>query len=102
MRLGSRAWLSPRPPELLALNARRPTSINMTDVTRDEVRSVVGYVRVSTADQGKSDLGLAEQRAAIKRECKHRHWKLVAMHEDVSSGGKLNGRPGLHAALTEL
>jgi len=58
----------------------------------------VGYVRVSTEEQGASGVGLAAQRAAIKAECAQRGWKLLRIEEDVLSGKNLN-RPGLRAAL---
>jgi DNA invertase Pin-like site-specific DNA recombinase len=59
---------------------------------------VVGYLRVSTEEQGQSGLGLEAQRNAIKAECDRRGWMLVRVEEDVSGGGRLN-RPGLNAAL---
>ena len=59
---------------------------------------VVGYVRVSTEEQGLSGAGLAAQRLAIKAECDRRGWQLVRIEEDVLSGRSLN-RPGLTQAL---
>lgn len=59
---------------------------------------VVGYVRVSTLDQGDSGLGLQAQRDQIERECERRGWELVRVEEDVLSGSTMN-RPGLSAAL---
>lgn len=61
---------------------------------------VVGYVRVSTAEQGDSGLGLEAQRSAIRAECDRRGWILVAVLEDAGASGKtLSGRPALAAAL---
>jgi DNA invertase Pin-like site-specific DNA recombinase len=61
---------------------------------------VVGYVRVSTAEQGDSGLGLEAQRSAIRAECDRRGWILVVMLEDAGDSGKtLNGRPALATAL---
>lgn len=60
---------------------------------------VIGYVRVSTAEQGDQGAGLEAQRQAITAECRHRGWQLVALHEDVASGKSTNGRIGLEAAL---
>lgn len=66
--------------------------------TMDAVR-LVGYLRVSTEEQGKSGLGLEAQRKAIRRECEHRGWELVRFEEDIASGKSANGRPGLKRAL---
>jgi DNA invertase Pin-like site-specific DNA recombinase len=60
---------------------------------------VVGYVRVSTSEQGESGAGLEAQRAAIAAACEQRGWQLVAVEEDVASGKSRNGRPGLDAAI---
>ena len=61
---------------------------------------VVGYMRVSTAEQADSGLGLAAQRAAIELEVERRGWRLVATHEDAGASGKsLANREGLRAAL---
>src|SRR3979411_1822110 len=63
-----------------------------------EGMSVVGYVRVSTGEQGASGAGLEAQRAAIRAECDRRGWELARIEEDVLSGKSMN-RPGLQAAL---
>lgn len=62
----------------------------------------VGYVRVSTDEQGASGLGLAAQRQAIREECSRRGLQLVAVHEDVASGGSRTKRPGLTAAIAHV
>lgn len=64
--------------------------------------TVVGYVRVSTGEQGDSGAGLEAQRRAIREECRRRAWVLTAIHEDVASGRAINGRPGLKAAVAAL
>jgi DNA invertase Pin-like site-specific DNA recombinase len=63
--------------------------------------TVIGYLRVSTAEQGDSGLGLDAQLTAIKAECDRKGLVLVATHSDVISG-KTTGRPGLDAALTAV
>jgi DNA invertase Pin-like site-specific DNA recombinase len=58
---------------------------------------------VSTAEQSDSGLGLAAQRAAIERECGHRGWRLIGVHEDAGVSGKsMRHRDGLSAALSAL
>lgn len=47
---------------------------------------VVGYIRVSTEEQGASGLGLEAQRSAIEAECHRRGWNLVEVVPDVASG----------------
>lgn len=59
---------------------------------------VVGYIRVSTDEQGVSGLGLEAQRSAIVAECERRGWELVRVETDVAAGSKLD-RSGLNAAL---
>ena len=44
---------------------------------------VLGYVRVSTDEQGRSGIGLEAQRQAITAECERRGWQLVETVEDV-------------------
>jgi DNA invertase Pin-like site-specific DNA recombinase len=64
---------------------------------------VIGYVRVSTAEQADSGLGLAAQRAAITAECSRRGWALDGVYEDAGASGKgLAGRPQLARALARL
>jgi DNA invertase Pin-like site-specific DNA recombinase len=60
---------------------------------------MVGYVRVSSGEQGASGLGLEAQRAAIRSYCAQHGYRLVAICEDVASGGSTNGRHGLAEAI---
>jgi DNA invertase Pin-like site-specific DNA recombinase len=62
----------------------------------------IGYVRVSTSEQGDSRAGLEAQRQAIEAEADRRGWDLVALLEDVASGKSLNGREGLEEALRAI
>jgi DNA invertase Pin-like site-specific DNA recombinase len=65
--------------------------------------TVVGYVRVSTEEQAKSDAGLEAQRHAIKSECDRRGWTLLALYEDNSQSGRaMTKRPALAAALADV
>jgi DNA invertase Pin-like site-specific DNA recombinase len=63
---------------------------------------VVGYVRVSTAEQADSGAGLEAQRRALADEADRRGWTLVGLYEDAVSGKSLAGRPGLQAALAAV
>ncbi len=61
---------------------------------------VVGYVRVSTAEQADSGAGLAAQRAAIEQAARRRGWVLVAVLEDAGVSAKsMKGRTSLAAAI---
>jgi DNA invertase Pin-like site-specific DNA recombinase len=61
-------------------------------------RLAVGYLRVSTAEQGQSGLGLQAQQAGVRAYVEAQSWTLVAEHQDVASG-KDDRRPGFQAAL---
>lgn len=69
----------------------------------DQGGAVIGYVRVSTAEQADSGLGLAAQKASIAAYAVQRGWELAELYEDAGASGKaLRGRPGLAAALDAL
>jgi DNA invertase Pin-like site-specific DNA recombinase len=59
---------------------------------------VIGYVRCSTVEQGRSGLGLAAQREAIEDACRRNDWTLDRIVEDVASGKSMR-REGLSEAL---
>lgn len=61
-------------------------------------RTAVGYVRVSTDMQAADGLSLDAQREAIKHYCRANGLRLLAIHQDVESGGKAD-RKGLEATL---
>lgn len=63
---------------------------------------VVGYVRVSTQEQGDSGAGLEAQIHAITRECEHRRWTLERICQDVASGSSRDHRPALRDALAMI
>ncbi|MCB4863219.1 recombinase family protein [Sphingobium sp. PNB] len=58
----------------------------------------VSYLRVSTARQGRSGLGLEAQRKAVSDYLNGGAWELSGEFVEVESG-KLDGRPQLEAAL---
>jgi DNA invertase Pin-like site-specific DNA recombinase len=59
----------------------------------------VAYLRVSTAKQGHSGLGLAAQREAVESWLNGGRWKLVAEFVEVESGKSHANRPQLEQAL---
>jgi DNA invertase Pin-like site-specific DNA recombinase len=61
----------------------------------------IGYVRVSTDEQGESGAGLAAQRRAIRAEAKRRGWEITWV-EDTASGKSVKARGGLRRALAML
>jgi DNA invertase Pin-like site-specific DNA recombinase len=63
---------------------------------------VLGYVRVSTAEQQDSGAGLDAQRAQIRAEAARRSWRLMAIREDAASGKSMAVRAGLQLALREI
>lgn len=58
----------------------------------------ISYLRVSTAKQGRSGLGLEAQRQAVNEYLNGGHWKLLGEYVEVESG-KHDGRPKLQTAL---
>ena len=71
-------------------------------MTRAKVKRAIGYVRVSTAEQANSGVGLAAQRKAIRDEAQRRGWELVEVLADEGySGGSLK-RPAVQDAFERL
>lgn len=68
------------------------------------MRQAIAYIRVSTARQGRSGLGLNAQRDAIARFAQAEGFELIAEHVEVETGkgsDALDRRPQLKAALEE-
>lgn len=68
------------------------------------MKPIVAYIRVPTARQGRSGLGLEAQQAAIARFCEPQGYEIVATHVEVETGkgsDALDRRPELAAALAE-
>src|SRR5689334_21285780 len=63
---------------------------------------IIGYCRVSTAEQVASGAGMQSQRQAIRREAKARGWVLVELVEDAGHSAKDLRRPGIQLALERL
>jgi DNA invertase Pin-like site-specific DNA recombinase len=62
----------------------------------------VGYIRVSTAEQASSGLGMEAQRTAITTACTQRGWLLQEFFEDAGVSSVARHRPGLAAALAAV
>jgi len=62
----------------------------------------IGYLRVSTEEQGDSGVGLEAQEASIRAEVKRRGWELVALNSDIGSGKSMRRRSNLGASLRAL
>jgi len=64
----------------------------------------IGYLRVSTREQGRSGLGLAVQRSDIEAFSKREGFTVRSWHQDIQTGAGADAlllRPGLAAALKE-
>ena len=67
-------------------------------------RPLIGYVRVSTSQQGRSGLGIEAQREALERFAASEGFELVRVFVEVETGkgaDALDRRPQLAAALHE-
>jgi DNA invertase Pin-like site-specific DNA recombinase len=70
--------------------------------TRDEIMKAVIYTRVSTAEQGKSGLGLQAQLDSVTEFCKAEDIEIVCHYEETETGkgfDALDKRPQLAKAL---
>lgn len=63
---------------------------------------VVGYVRVSTRDQGDSGLGLEAQRESLEQWCAARGHELLTVTTDVVSGAKTDAMFGREVAVAAV
>ena len=68
------------------------------------MKPVIAYIRVSTAKQGKSGLGLEAQHAALARFAAAEGFEIAAEHVEIETGkgsDALDRRPQLAAALAK-
>lgn len=63
---------------------------------------VVGYVRVSTVEQGDSGLGLAAQLHTVEAEANRRGWGRIGVVSEVASAASVHRRPLLADVLDLL
>ena len=73
-------------------------------MTTATLKPLIGYVRVSTAQQGRSGLGLEAQQEALARFAATEGYELVRVFTEVETGkgaDALNKRPQLAAALAD-
>jgi DNA invertase Pin-like site-specific DNA recombinase len=71
-------------------------------MTVKTVTKAIAYIRVSTAQQGRSGLGLEAQREVIARFCDAEGIDVLAEYREIETGkdhDALNKRPELKAAL---
>jgi DNA invertase Pin-like site-specific DNA recombinase len=67
--------------------------------------TAVGYLRVSTQEQGRSGIGLAVQRSDIEAFAAREGFSIKSWHQDVQTGAGADAlllRPGVAAALKEV
>ena len=68
------------------------------------MKQAIGYLRVSTKEQGRSGLGLAAQRCDINAFGTREAFSINSWHQDIQTGAGKDAlllRPGLAAALKE-
>src|SRR6185437_4575756 len=68
------------------------------------MKDAIGYLRVSTQEQGRSGLSLAAQRFDIEHFGKREGFSVSAWHQDIQTGTGRDAlllRPGLAAALKD-
>lgn len=63
---------------------------------------IIGYVRVSTKDQGESGLGLEAQRESLEQWCIARGHELLTVTTDVVSGAKVDAMYGREVAVAAV
>src|SRR5688572_14063294 len=86
---------------LAAVDAVAPRRSRATTTTISAA-TAIGYIRVSTAEQAASGLGLAAQRSAIEADASRRGLRLVAILSDEGVGGGSLARPALGQALDAM
>jgi hypothetical protein len=76
----------------------RPVRLIVGVAAGGAMKPAIGYIRVSTARQGRSGLGLEAQQAALAKFCAAEAFKLVETYTETESGAD-DDRPQLSAAI---
>lgn len=72
-------------------------------MTRDQIKRVIGYTRVSTEVQVQSGAGLGAQEQELRAAAERRGWEVVEVFvEDAATGRNMRRRPQLERALVDL
>src|ERR1700740_1047831 len=80
------------------------TSLTVESIAMTNIRPLIGYVRVSTSQQGRSGLGIEAQQDTLARFAQAEGFELVRVYVEVETGkgsDALDRRPQLAAALTD-
>src|SRR6516164_2006372 len=92
----------------MTINAVQNLNVRISIVRRGESamagKRLIGYVRVSTAKQGHSGLGIEAQKAALERFAATEGFQILRVFVEVETGkgsDALDRRPQLAAALSE-
>lgn len=69
----------------------------------DEVKKVIGYIRVSTEEQVRDGFSLDNQKGEIEKHCSNNEYELVEIYSDEGiSGARMQERNGLISALRDI
>lgn len=70
--------------------------------TKTEVRRVVLYARVSTAEQAEKDLSLPAQLRALQRHAAERGWEVVCEYVESGASGRDDNRPVFRRMMQDV
>lgn len=69
---------------------------------KSEIRRVVLYTRVSTAEQAEKDLSLPAQLRALKRQAAERGWEVVREYVEPGASGRDDNRPEFRRMMQDV